>query len=236
MTVVLEPRLEETGHWDGPMIAALLAAMVVRPVCYTLIPMFLLLRPDISPPRTGWWLFNLWILFWEWSPMAVLWWAMRRGNRPWSEIGIDWRFFVRRRIILISVWTILVALAIAAPHFLYHGKTPAVSRSFFLLPVTGLERVCWLFLSASAGICEEIGYRGLPLRWFAKSKTQAWLFLPVTVVAFVFHHGWYGAKYPATYIAWALVFGAIFILFGRRRLEWLITFHALWDSVAAFAP
>ena len=222
---------------DAGIIIALLVALLVRPLLYTLItPVYFSGLADASAGRGHWWSFYAWILFWEWMPFGVLWWALRHNGRPWPEIGLDWNFFVRYRIALLAMLVVLTITAVMAPRFLYHGDVPRISRTYSFLPVTGPERVFFLMTAVSAGICEEICYRGLPLRMFAGSTARAWLMLPVTMVSFVFIHGRFGASRPLYYLMSGFLDGGIFILLGRRRLEWLITAHVLYDSLLILSP
>ncbi|MGO8700409.1 MAG: CPBP family intramembrane glutamic endopeptidase [Limisphaerales bacterium] len=231
------PTRSSRHRLDVGIIIALLVALVVRPLLYTLItPMNLSGMADGSTPRSHWWLFYAWILFWEWMPFGVLCWALRRNGRLWSEIGIDWSFFVRYRIAFLAALAVFTVAAVVAPRFLYHGDVPRVSQTYSFLPVTGLERVFFLIAAVSAGICEEICYRGLPLGMFAGSTTKACLVLPVAMVAFVFIHGRFGASRALYYLIFGLLYGGVFILLCRRRLEWLITAHVLYDSLLIFAP
>jgi membrane protease YdiL (CAAX protease family) len=233
----MEQSPTRSSRLDVGIIIAMLVALVVRPVLYTLItPTYFSWIAGGSAPRSHWWPFFAWILFWEWMPFSVLWWALRRNGHLWSEIGIDWSFFVRYRIAFLAVLAVLTITAVMAPRFLYHGPVPRVSQTYSFLPVTGLERVFFLAAAVSAGICEEICYRGLPLRMFAGSATQAWLVLPVTMVAFVFIHGRFGASLAPSYLIFGFLFGGVFILLGRRRLEWLITAHVLYDSLLILSP
>ena len=212
-------------------------ALIVRPLLYTLItPVYMSWIAGGSTPRSHWWPFYVWILFWEWMPFGVLCWTLRRSRRPWSEIGIDWSFFIRYRIAFFAVLAVFTITAVMAPRFLYHGNVPRVSQTYSFLPVRGLERVFFLTAAVSAGICEEICYAGLPLRMFAGSTTQAWLMLPLTMVAFVFIHGRFGASRPLYYLISQLLDGGVFILLGRRRLEWLVTAHVLYDSLLILSP
>jgi hypothetical protein len=222
---------------DAGIITALLVALVVRPLFYTLItPVYFSWMADGSAPESHWWPFYAWILFWEWMPFGALCWALRHNGRPWSEIGLDWSFFVRHRIVFLAVLAVLTITAALAPRFLYHGDVPRVSQTYSFLPVTGPERVVFLTAAVSAGICEGICYVGLPLRMFAGSTTQAWLMLPVTMMAFVFVHGRFGTSRPLYYLICGLLDGGVFILLGRRRLEWLITAHVLHDSLLILSP
>lgn len=233
----MEKSPTRSNRLDIGIVIALFVALIVRPVLYTLItPIYFRWMTDGSTSRSHWWAFFGWILFWEWMPFGVLCWALGRSRRLWSEIGVDWSFFVRYRIAFSAALAGLTVAAFMAPHFLYHGDVPRISRTYSFLPVTGLERVSFLIAAVSAGICEETCYRGLPLRMFARSTAQAWLVLPVTMVAFVFIHGRFGASLAPYYLSCGFLEGGAFILLGRRRLEWLITAHVLYDSLLIFSP
>jgi hypothetical protein len=233
----MEQNSTRVSRLDAGIIIALLMALIVRPLLYTLItPVYFSALAGGSPGQSHWWLFFPWILFWEWLPFGVLWWALRRKGHLWSEIGVDWSFFVRYRIAFFAVLAVLMITAFMAPRFLYHGNVPEVSQTYSFLPVTGPERVCFLMAAVSAGICEEACYQGLPLRMFAGSTLQAWLMLPVTMVSFVFIHGRFGASLASYYLICGLLDGGVFILLGRRRLEWLITAHVLYDSLLILSP
>ncbi|MFZ0828144.1 MAG: CPBP family intramembrane glutamic endopeptidase [Verrucomicrobiia bacterium] len=233
----MEQSQTRVSRLDFSITIALLVALIVRPLLYTLItPVYFSGMADVSAGRSHWWLLYAWILFWEWMPFGVLCWALRHNGCLWSEIGIDWSFFVRYRITFLAGLAVFTITAVLAPRFLYHGDVPHVSQTYPFLPVTGLERVFFLMATVSGGICEEICYRGLPLRMFASSTTQAWLVLPIAMVAFVFIHGRFGASRALYYLICGLLNGGVFILLGRRRLEWLITAHVLYDSLFILAP
>jgi len=231
------PRSSFAPWKDVPTLLALFAALIVRPLAYTLIDPEPFVGPlDGSQGRRPWWLFHCWILLFQWIPFFVAWWARARARRPWSDYGVDGSWFRRHRTPLRVCAALLVLLALLAPRYWYGAIPPAVSRTFALLPVRPLERLFFLFASASAGICEETCYRGLPLRGVAGSLTAALCLLPVTVASFVFVHGWFGLEHLATYASIGFTFGIVFTLLGRRRLEWLIVVHALIDSACVVAP
>ena len=235
MSSVIQHIPKNRFRFDYGIAVAMVVALIVRPLLYTIVtPM--LFRGDGSAGRGYWWLLYSWILFWEWMPFGVLWLALRRSGRQWQEVGVDWSYFVHHRTVFFIAITSFIAIAFTAPHFLYHGSVPQMSQTFSFLPVTGFERVFFLIAAVSGGICEEICYRGLPLRMFADSTIQAWLVLPVAMLAFVFIHGRFGASHLQSYLICGLLYGGVFILLGRRHLEWLIVAHALYDSLFVFAP
>ena len=101
-----------------------------------------------------------------------------------------------------------------------------------MLPVSGHERLWFAVLSVSAGVCEELIYRGFLLEYFRGrlngplhlNLTAAWL---LTSVAFGTAHLYQGLKgILSTTIAW-LALGMLAILSGSLALPMLL--HALVD-------
>ena len=228
---------ERIVGWHAPTLVALAVALAGRPLVYTLVdPAPLIGTLDADHGRRPWWLFHLWILLFQWIPFFVAWWALHRGARPWSAYGVDWSWFRRRRAPLLAVAAVVAGCAVLAPRYWYGGDLPRVSQTLPLLPVSPLERIFFMLASVSAGICEETCYRGLPLRGVAGSYAGALALLPVTVVSFVFVHGWYGLEHAGAYASAGLIFGGAFLLLRRRRLEWLIVAHGIIDALYALAP
>jgi hypothetical protein len=220
-----------------PTLAALAAALVLRPLAYTVIDPVPFTGPlDGSAGRAPWWWFHAWILAWQWLPFLLAWWALARSGRAWSEYGVDWSWFGRHRWPLIVGAVLLVAVAFVAPRYWYGAGVPSSSQTFGLLPVTATERLFFLVAALSAGVCEETCYRGLPLRGVATSAVVACGWLPVTTVSFVFVHGWFGVEHLGLYATTGLLFGLAFLALGRRRLQWLMTVHALVDAACIAAP
>src|SRR4051812_7482024 len=242
---VEEPRddSERLGRRKQPfsrwLIVAAVVALVIRPLLYTYLPLtnqLAALVADEDSARSNWWLFMSWVLFWQWAPFALLAWAMRRSALSWSALGLDWRYFKRRAPVLLGLLPVAIVVSFAAPQWLYGDDIPSISDSFFLLPVTGPERLFWLVLAGSTAICEEVCYRGLPLALLAGSNRRTWIMLPISVVSFVFVHGAYGAAQPICYVVFGSLFGGAFILLGRRRLEWLVVIRGIIDAAAILAP
>lgn len=158
------------------------------------------------------------------------------GRHKWQDIaGVDWRFFIRHRTICAALLILFVIGAVIAPRLWYHGDPPRVSPHWIFQPETWVERIIFLVTAISAGVCEEVTFRGLPLRMLASSTDRAWVILPVTMVSFVFHHGPIGHM-VFVYLTMGFVFGSLFILLGRRHLEWLIILHAVNNARFAFMP
>jgi membrane protease YdiL (CAAX protease family) len=77
-----------------------------------------------------------------------------------------------------------------------------------LLPKTSTERAVWIVVSITAGVCEEVLYRGWLLSLFAATLDSVWLGLLISSIIFGFAHAYQGR--PA--ILGTGVIGAVFAI------------------------
>jgi len=170
------------------------------------------------------------LMVWEWCVVAYIAWGMSRGGRSLKAlIGGKWetaKDVFKDLAISLGFWIMaLVVLAVTAVAI--HAPR-AVESARALLPQTQLEAVLWIFTSLTAGICEEIIFRGYLHRQFC-----AWVgSIPVGVLlsaaAFGAGHLYQGGKQ-------AIVIGVYGVLFGilaetRKSLRPGIMVHAWHDS------
>jgi uncharacterized protein len=102
----------------------------------------------------------------------------------------------------------------------------------FLLPVSRQERIWWVLLSLTAGIGEELLYRGFVLQYLrghlvggpALSLTLAWL---LSSLAFGIGHIYQGTRGVVETTAAGLTFGLLAILTGNLALP--IVLHCIID-------
>jgi membrane protease YdiL (CAAX protease family) len=131
----------------------------------------------------------------------------------------------------------LVAGALFLPGVYYDGTLPRISGTIFLAPVSTAERLFMILVAASAGIAEEVQYRGLPFTRLGPVLGSPWFVLPITMVSFLFVHGGPDSVQMAiNYLAIGMAFGVAFLLLRRRRLEWLMLIHFLIDASMVLAP
>ena len=99
------------------------------------------------------------------------------------------------------------------PGVYYGGSAPEQARLHPLGPVSALERWFWIFISVTAGVVEEVLYRGLPFRRLDGIVRSPCMILPITVVSFAFIHGIRPANLVLPVVA-GIVFGIAFIRMG----------------------
>jgi membrane protease YdiL (CAAX protease family) len=176
-----------------------------------------------------------------WSSIAVLHWGsvavvvvlLNRTNRRLADIGLD---LSPRRVAMIGI-PLVVGLALIVWHevsSISHG--PASVPSSVVSPATTGERVFWVFMSFTAGFCEELVYRGFSIRvlqWRNMRTSQA---VALAALSFVLMHGISVLRLPPfliIYIA-GLLFSALFL--WRRSLVPGICLHTLFDLAAIGFP
>lgn len=120
--------------------------------------------------------------------------------------------------------------------FLAHIGLPFKGEIQFLLPETGAERFFWIILSLTAGICEEVAFRGyLITRLMLLGKTKTWI-LPVFVASIVFGsgHSYQGLSGFILLSIYGVMFAALFI---KTKSLWpCIIAHFFQDFSALFYP
>jgi membrane protease YdiL (CAAX protease family) len=219
-------------------ITALVVALVARPLLYTLLPIGeeLVAPIIVSGSRPHWWAFHLVLLLFQWMPFLFVVVMLRKTNSAWSTLGLDWRWFVRHRFFLIVVLVVLVMAAFVMPGLHYGETLPTRSKTHFMAAVSTAERLFMILVAASAGICEEVSYRGLPFSRLTPLVGK-WLVLPITMVSFLFVHGTPDSiQLAINYLLVGFLFGGAFLVLECRRLELLVFIHFAIDAGMVLAP
>jgi len=154
---------------------------------------------------------------------------MAPGDAVWLEAGS--RGSAAMKGITVGM---LIAIFVPAALALRSEKirkkaAKAAKKLAFLLPSTGEERRWWWLICITAGVCEEVVYRGFLLHYlhvlpFHLSLTWA---LVVASVIFGIGHLYQGALGAVQTALIGLVLGAMFLLSGNLLLPMVV--HGLLD-------
>ncbi len=132
--------------------------------------------------------------------------------------------------------TIGALIAIMVPAILavwmkqIRAKAAVAAKKFsFLLPSTKEERHWWWLVCITAGICEEIVYRGFLLHYFGVTPLHFSLSWALVISSLIFGigHLYQGTVQAASTVVIGFMLGAIFIVTGSLLLPILI--HAVMD-------
>ncbi|MGC1382317.1 MAG: CPBP family intramembrane glutamic endopeptidase, partial [Candidatus Acidiferrales bacterium] len=101
---------------------------------------------------------------------------------------------------------------------------------YFILPVTHEERVWFFFVSLSAGICEEILYRGFLIHYWMGSPTQLSVAMAMLVSSLIFGigHIYQGVRGAIGSTVLGFIFALLFVMTGNLALPMFL--HALIDA------
>ncbi|MCP4583216.1 MAG: CPBP family intramembrane metalloprotease [candidate division Zixibacteria bacterium] len=165
---------------------------------------------------------------------------LRQGDSYWSiaenirSIGVrreDFSF-TNLAIGVIFVFAAILILNMISNVIGYYGFFEAEDITY-LLPRTPLEKVFWIALSISAGVTEELCFRGFIITRLSILTGSVWPGVIIGALSFGIGHlyqGWAGVVLIGIY---GLMFGLLFI--ARGSLIPCIVAHVLQDILAAFA-
>jgi membrane protease YdiL (CAAX protease family) len=178
--------------------------------------------------RTLWqsWIGMLWLL----AIAAALIWA--QSGRPWSllrlEIPTGWRLWASAALVL-AVAALYLPTISRLRRVSAERKASLYSRlesHAGMLPHTKSDLTWFIALSVTAGICEELVFRGY-LLWAAQSLLGFWPAVAVSCLVFAFAHAYQGV---GGIVKTGLI-GAIFmvVVLGLGSLVPAMVAHALVD-------
>jgi len=179
-------------------------------------------------------------MIWEWVIVLYIAWGVRRsggmrelvsgrwrtGKEFGTDVGIAVGYWVVTGIVLLAL---SFALGLTSPAQLEQAKKNISP----LLPTNGKELLVWIALSTTAGICEEIMFRGYLQKQFrALMKSEA---AGVVLQAIVFGcaHGYQGGRRMVLIGIYGVMFGALAA--WRKNLRPGMIAHTLQDSVSGAA-
>lgn len=155
---------------------------------------------------------------WEWALAGLVFWGIRMRGVPLRQLlGVrrpqwrDWRndlglaltFWIAASIVLSAIG-ILLKLG----HFSMPQKTIVQ-----LAPENSIQLLLWIVLSISAGICEELVFRGYLLQQLSSGGKHLWTGVIVSSLLFGVSHGYERASGMIA----ITVYGAMFCGLANRR-------------------
>ena len=180
--------------------------------------------------------FYLATMVWEWVLLAYVWVGMRRQRLTLAEIsGGKWKtpedalldlavaggFWIAAALVLGAVG---FALGLAGQA----QQADTLKKVGFLAPANAKEIILWLGLSATAGFCEEIIFRGYLQRQFIALTGSSVIGIVLSAAIFGASHGYEGAPRMVQIGVFGLMFGVLAHL--RKSLRPGMIAHAWHDT------
>ncbi len=168
----------------------------------------------------------------EGALVYLIWRGIKTTNTTIDDlVGGRWkslRDVLRDVALAFGLWVALM-LVVAAWRYL-SGNTEVPTTVSSLLPHTSAERALWILLSISAGVGEEITFRGYCQRQFEALTGNRWIALALQSLLFGVSHGYQGVDAMLKITVLGLAFGLMAI--WRRSLRPGIIAHAWTDTAS----
>jgi hypothetical protein len=171
----------------------------------------------------------LWGLHMRKVPLRQLLGEHRPGVSAWlHDLGFALGYWALALLVLAMLGNVLVKMS--GSH-IDPQKIGDVTQK--LAPVTGLEMMLFLILSISAGVCEELVFRGYLQQQFARMGQRVWVGVALSALVFGAAHGYEGVAGVLLIAAYGAMFGVLALL--RRGLRTGMIAHAWHDSISGLA-
>ena len=126
------------------------------------------MRATPNPPRAAMYVLTV---LWEWGVVAYIVWGVRRHGSSLRELvggkWNNWKAILKDVGIAAGFWLIALVVLFCTAIALHADKPGPGIR--FMLPQNRLEIFLWILTSMTAGICEEIIFRG-----YFQKQFSAW--------------------------------------------------------------
>ncbi len=163
----------------------------------------------------------------HWGSVALIVVLLKRAGGRLDDIGLD---LSAVRVAAMVGIPLVAGLALILLHESPAANDGPLSERSGMSPNTLGERVFWIFMSFTAGFCEELVYRGFSIRLLKGRGMRTWRAVGLATLAFVFVHGIAGLVLFPVYFVVGLLFAGLFLWQGS--LVPGICLHALFDIVA----
>jgi len=171
----------------------------------------------------------LWGLHLRKVPLRQLLGEQRPGAKAWmADFAVALIYWI---VALMSLGVLSTLLTKLSGSHIDPQKIGDVTQK--LAPGTGIEMILFLLLSISAGLCEELVFRGYLQQQFARMSQRIWMGIALSAVVFGCAHGYEGLAGILLITAYGAMFGVLAQL--RRGLRTGMIAHAWHDSVSGVA-
>jgi membrane protease YdiL (CAAX protease family) len=159
------------------------------------------------------------------------------GEISWLDAGSRWGAIMKGITAGLLIAILLPAVLAMRSEKIRAKAGKAAKRLAFLLPSTRDERAWWWAVCITAGICEEIVYRGFLLHYFHTLPFHLSLTWAMVISSLIFGigHLYQGVGGGVQTAVIGFVFGVIFVMTGSLAIP--IVVHAVMDlRVLAMLP
>lgn len=177
----------------------------------------------------------LWTMTWEWLPTGCVFLGIRKRVSLRELVGGRWNSIddvMRDLGIAAAFWLVAASVLSFGAHLMHFdqgGRMEDMKRQLgFLVPGTTLELMVWCLLSATAGFCEEVIFRGYLQRQFGAMTRSVAAGIVLSAIVFGASHGYEGGARMVLLAIFGLMFGVLAL--WRKSLRPGMIAHAWHDA------
>jgi uncharacterized protein len=179
----------------------------------------------------------IWNILALWSLTAACIWTSRMSHLTLSDLG-EQTGNTFRTLVVCGIVAAIFLLLVGVQQAQKKRATPeqlekALANVKRLMPTNSTERAVWVVVSISAGVCEELLYRGWVLSLFGAALGSVWWGLLISSILFGFGHAYQGRNAIFATGVVGAVFGIVFVVTGSLIPGQLL--HTAMDLNSGFA-
>ena len=225
--------MQNTENSKAIPLSKTLAVLIGFPIIATLISLLLLNRTLIT--NIGLDFFStFWIIIigWYLIQIFIVSKILHSSGWKWADIGFS---FSKKKTFyfiggyLLFAFSLLAFIELALANSII--DTEKMNNISSLTPKTTMSRIIFIIMGLTAGLAEEIVYRGFAIKALISNKINKWLAVFAATIPFIFQHGLKSIDQFWWFLTWGIVFGILFLLLKKLTLNiiihWLVILSAM---------
>lgn len=210
-----------------------LGVLIGFPIIATLISLLLLNRPLIT--NLGLDFFNtFWLLITGWYLIQIYIVSKILHSEGWKWTDIGFSFSKNSTLLFIGgyllfAFGLLAFIELAMANSIVDPEK--MNNISSLTPKTTIARIIFIIMALTAGLAEEIVYRGFAIKALTSNKINKWVAVFIATVPFIFQHGLKSIDQFWWFLTWGVVFGVLFVLLKKLTfniiIHWLVILSAM---------
>ena len=225
--------MQNTENSKTIPVSKTLAVLIGFPIIATLISLLLLNRPLIT--NLGLDFFNtFWIIITVWYVIQIFIVSKILHSAGWEWADIGFSFSKKKTFFLIGGYVLfafglIVFIELALANSIV--DTEKMNNISSLTPKTTTARIIFVIMGLTAGLAEEIVYRGFAIKALISNKINKWLAVFIATIPFIFQHGLKSIDQFWWFLTWGVVFGILFLWLKKLTfniiVHWLVILTAM---------
>lgn len=225
--------VQKTEYSPSIPLSKTLAVLIGFPIIATLISLLLLNRSLIT--NLGLDFFNtFWIIITGWYLLQIYIVSkiLHSTGWEWADIGFSFSkketfFFIGGY--LLFAFGLLAFIEIALANSIV--ETGKVNQISSLTPKTTIARIIFIVMGLTAGLAEEIVYRGFAISALLSNKLNKGVSILAATIPFIFQHGLKSMDQFWWFLIWGVVFGILYLWLKKLTvniiIHWIVILSAM---------